>query len=229
MTVRTSKLKEVHADLWEPHNPPSCSGNTYSTILICEHTRKTWILYLRGEDEFVDAFQTWLSKIEAESSCSIKALWADGGGEFISVKLCIFCEKRGITIKYAASYVHKENGLAKRGWRTIVTMKDAMLINNGFLNDFWAEAMETANYLRNRLPTRSRSHGELIPEEAWTDKCQNLSHIRIFGSLVLANIPDKKRSKSNYQKTWQGILIGYSLTPASTSMYGHPRLNKSSL
>ena len=169
---------------------------------MCEHTRKTWTLYLQRKDEFVDAFQAWLPTVEAESSCSMKALRADGGGEFISVKLHTFCKKRGITIKYAAPYVHKENGLAERGWRTIVTMKDAMLIDSGLPNDFWAEAMETANYLRNRLPTRSRSHGELIPEEACTDKRQNLSHIRIFGSLVLANIPDEKRSKSDYQKTW---------------------------
>ena len=70
--------------------------------------------------------------------------------------------------------------------------------------------METANYLWNRLLIRSRSHGELIPEEAWTNKHQNLSHIRIFESFILANIPDKKRSKSDYQKTWQRILIGYS-------------------
>ena len=146
----------------------------------------------------------------------MKALRADGGGEFISVKLRTFCKKRGITIKYVAPYIYKENGLAKWGWRTIVIMKDAMLIDNRLPHDFWVEAIETTNYLQNRLSTRSRSHGELIPEEAWTDKCQNLSYIRIFGSLVLANITDKKRSKSDYQKTWQGNLIGYSL---DTSKY----------
>lgn len=166
MTVTTSKLEKVHADLWGPHDPQSRSGNTYAAILMCKHTRKTWTLYLRGKDEFVDAFQAWLPRVEAESSHSMKALRADGGGEFISVKLRSFCEKRGIEIKYAAPYVHEENGLAERGWRTIVTMKDSMLIDSGLPNDFWAEAMETANYLRNRLPTRSKNYGEVIPEES---------------------------------------------------------------
>lgn len=50
----------------------------------------------------------------------------------------------------------------------------------------------------------------MIPKESWTNKRLNLSRIQIFGILVLANIPEEKRSKSNYQKTWQGILIGYS-------------------
>ena len=139
----------------------------------------------------------------------MKALRADGGGEFISTKLKEFCETQGINIKYATPYLHEENGLAERGWRTLVTMKDSLLIDSGLPNDFWAEAMETSNYLRNRLPTRSRSHRELIPEEAWTNRRQNLSHIRIFGSLVLVDIPHKKRSKSDFQKAWEGILIGY--------------------
>ena len=106
--------------------------------------------------------------------------------------------------------MHEENGFAERGWRTNMTMKDSMLIDNGLPNGFWAEAMETANYLQNRLPTRSQNHGEIIPKEAWTDKRQNFQHVRIFRSLAMSNIPDEKRSKSDYQKVWQGILIGYS-------------------
>lgn len=85
-----------------------------------------------------------------------------------------------------------------------------MLIDSGLPNGFWAEAMETANYSRNRLPTRTKSHGEVIPEECWTGRRQNLQHIRIFGSLALCNIPEERRSKSDLQRVWDGILIGYS-------------------
>lgn len=88
-----------------------------------------------------------------------------GGGEFISIKLRVFCKKRGIALKYAAPYMHKENSLAERGWRRIVTMKDSLLLNSGLPLDFWVEAMDTANYLQNRLPTKSQ-RGEFIPEEA---------------------------------------------------------------
>lgn len=57
ITATTDKLEEVHANLLGPHNPPSQQGSTYAAILICEHTRKTWTLYLQGKDNFVDAFQ----------------------------------------------------------------------------------------------------------------------------------------------------------------------------
>lgn len=56
MTPVNEKLEEVHADLWEPYDPISRSGNVYAAILMCEHTRKSWTLYLRTKDEFVDAF-----------------------------------------------------------------------------------------------------------------------------------------------------------------------------
>lgn len=112
---------------------------------MCEHTRKIWTLYLRTKDVFVDVFQVWLPRVEAESGCKMKALRADGGGEFISIKLEEYCEKQGIIIKYATPYLHEENGLAERGWRTLVTMKDSLLIDSGLPNDLWAEAMETSN------------------------------------------------------------------------------------
>ena len=140
----------------------------------------------------------------------MKILRADDRGEFISHKLRRFWEKRGISIKHTALYMYKENRLAKRGWRTILTMKDSMLIDSGLLNGFWAETMETANYLQNRLPTRSKNHGKMIPEEAWIGRRQDLYYIRIFGSLAFCNILEEKRVKSDHRKVWKGILIGYS-------------------
>ena len=136
MTPTTDKLEEVHADLWGPYNPPSQSGATYTAILMCKHTQKIWTLYLQKKDNFIDVFQAWLPRAEAESGCLMKILRADDRGEFISHKLWTFCERKGILIKYVAPYVHKKNGLAKRGWCTIVTMKYSMLINSGLQNGF---------------------------------------------------------------------------------------------
>ena len=136
-------------------------------ILICEKTKKIWVLYLHSKDKFVDAFQVWLLKVENKSNCTRKAFCTDGEREFIFIKLRTFCEKKSITFKYAAPYMHEENGLTERGWQTIVTMKDLLLLNSRFSLDFWVEVMDIANYLRNRLFTKSQRR-ELISEKAWT-------------------------------------------------------------
>lgn len=74
-------------------------------------------------------------------------LRADEGGEFVSTKLKDICEQKGIAIKYAAPYMHDENKMAKRGWKTVVTMKDSLLVDSGLPLKFWAKAMDTANYI----------------------------------------------------------------------------------
>ena len=88
-------------------------------------------------------------------------------------------------------------------------MINSLLLESGLSNCFWAEAMDTANYLRNRLPTNSQ-RGEIIPEEAWTQRKQNLGYIRVFGSTVHVGIATEKIAKSDTQKTWKKIFLGYS-------------------
>lgn len=65
--------------------------------------------------------------------------------------LKLYCQKRSIKIRYAAPYIHEKNKMAKRCWRILAIIKNALLINSGFLVNFWAEAMDISNYLQNKL------------------------------------------------------------------------------
>ena len=88
-------------------------------------------------------------------------------------------------------------------------MKDSMLLDAKLPNRFWAEAMDTANYLRNRLPTHART---VTPEEAWTEQQPSLKHIQIFDSLLYVHIPAERRVKSDLNWTWKGIFVRYTNT-----------------
>lgn len=46
MIPANDKLEKVHANLSGPHNLSLRSGNVYCAILMCEHTRKIWTLYI---------------------------------------------------------------------------------------------------------------------------------------------------------------------------------------
>lgn len=78
-------------------------------------------------------------------------------------------------------------------------MKDLLVVDNGFPLEFLAEAMDTTNYLQNRVLTNSQ-RGELIPEEEWTGKKQDVSHVKVFGSAINILIPKKKIYKSDIHK-----------------------------
>lgn len=77
----------------------------------------------------------------------MKVLKANGKGKFILIKLKQYCQQRGIAIKYITLYLNKQNSFAKKGWKILVIMKNSLLINIGLSSNFWAKAIEIANYL----------------------------------------------------------------------------------
>ena len=70
---------------------------------------------------------------------------------------------------------------------------------------FWGEAINTANYLQNRLPTKVTNK---TPYELWFNTKPNLKHLRVFGCKAFAYIHKSKRGKLDY-KAEGGIFIGY--------------------
>lgn len=104
--------------------------------------------------------------MEVKSECLKKTLRIDDVREFILIKLWQFCKKRGIAIKYTTPYVHKENNITEKRWHIFVTIKNSLLIDSRLLNHFKAKVMETANYLRNRLPMKTKTYEEMISKKA---------------------------------------------------------------
>eukprot|EP00253_Pinus_taeda_P005463 PITA_05463 len=69
-------------------------------------------------------------------------------------------------------------------------MANCMLQSKGLSLSFWAEAINCANYIINRTPTKVLKN--ITPEEAWSSIKPDVSHFRIFGSEAWAHIPDEK-------------------------------------
>lgn len=82
-----------------------------------------------------------------------------------------------------------------------------LLIQAGLPAMFWAEAVNTANYIRNRCP--SKAINGKTPFEMWTGRVPKVKHLRNFGDRVLCL--DNRQGKSKLQKkTKEGIFLGYS-------------------
>jgi hypothetical protein len=83
-----------------------------------------------------------------------------------------------------------------------------MLNEKNLLNYFWAEAIATVVYIMNRTPIVA-VHG-MTPQEKFTCKKPNVSHLRVFGYIAYVHVLNKKRSKL-YPKAEKCIFIRYSL------------------
>jgi hypothetical protein len=70
----------------------------------------------------------------------------------------------------------------------------------------WAEATMTTVYVQNRLPHSAL--GLKTPEEMFTGKKLEVSHLKIFGCPVFICIPKEKRNKLEPSGK-KGIFVGY--------------------
>ena len=64
----------------------------------------------------------------------------------------------------------------------------------GLAKSYWAEAVATAAYLKNRTPTRSLE-GDITPYERWYERRCDVSRLRVFGCIAYARIPPQMRQK----------------------------------
>ena len=86
-------------------------------------------------------------------------------------------------------------------------MANCRLQSQGLSLCFWEEAINCANYIVNRTPTKVLKN--ITPKQAWSSIKQNVSHFRVFGSEARAHIHDEKH-KVLKPKSEKCIFVGYS-------------------
>jgi transposase InsO family protein len=93
--------------------------------------------------------------MENQKGKTVKWIQSDNGTEYINNDFEKLLKKRGITRRLTVPYNPEQNGISERKNRTLLDMARCLLIESGLPSSFWAEAVNTANYLRNRCPSKS--------------------------------------------------------------------------
>jgi len=70
-------------------------------------------------------------------------------------------------------------------------MAHSMFKEKNLPNKYWGATLKYAIYILNICPTKSLENS--IPEEAWTGRKLDVSHIMIFGYVAYAHVPNKLR------------------------------------
>ena len=182
----TGILNYIHADLWGPSRHPTQGGGRYFLSLIDDFSRKVWVYILKTKEEAFQRFKEWRKLVEVQTGRKVKTLRTDNGLEFVKTEFEVFCQTEGIQRHKTVSYTPQQTGLAERMNKTLLERVRCMLLSAKLPKSFWGEAVNTAAYLINRSP--STTLGFKVPEEVWSGRKPDLTHLRIFGCVAYAHV-----------------------------------------
>ncbi|GKB01420.1 ribonuclease H-like domain-containing protein [Tanacetum coccineum] len=147
--------------------------------------------------------------LENQLNHKVKIIRCDHGTEFKNHAMNEFCAKKGIKREFSVARTPQQNGVAERKNRTLIEAARTMLADSLLPIPFWAEAVNTACYVLNRvLVTKPQNK---TPYELLIGKPPSISFMRPFGCpLTILNTLDPLGKFDG--KSDEGYLLGYSTT-----------------
>lgn len=190
-----------------PHRPPivvSFDGFNSYLLIVDAKAHYTWVFLTATKSPPADIIHKHLQRF---GCCDgYRAICVDHGGElFGSTQFCRAVADANYVLEPTSSGVHHRNGRVECLNRTFAVMVRALLYGAGLPPKFWSAALTHAVYLKNRLWHQALGH---TPFEAFFQCPPDLSHLRIFGSLLIDRQPNSPRCKLDNHTT-QGIFLHF--------------------
>ena len=204
----TKMLELVHSDVCGPLETPSLGGSQYFITFIDDFSKWTVVYMMKKKSDSLKCFEKFHNIAQTHTGGSkIKVLRTDNGGEYISAAFKSYLEQHGITHHTTIPYTPQQNGVAERMNRTLIDLVRSMLHAKNMDKKFWAEALNTAVYIRNRAISRALPDCT-TPYQRWHGTKPDLSHCRVFGSKCFYVLPKNKVKKLD-PRAREAIFVGY--------------------
>ncbi|GJT48338.1 putative ribonuclease H-like domain-containing protein [Tanacetum coccineum] len=201
-------LQMLHMDLFGPTSVRSINHKTYCLVVTDDFSRFSWVFFLATKDETSGILKTFITGIENQINHKVKIIRCDNGTEFKNNDMNQFCGMKGIKREFSVARTPQQNGVAKRKNRTLIEATRTMLADSLLPTTFWAEAVNTACYVQNRVLV-TKPHNK-TPYELLHGKPPSISFMRPFGCPVtILNTLDPLGKFDG--KADEGFLVGYSI------------------
>ncbi|GJR94486.1 putative ribonuclease H-like domain-containing protein [Tanacetum coccineum] len=200
-------LQMLHMDLFGPTFVKSLMKKMYCLVVTDDFSRFSWVFFLATKDETSEILKTFITGIENLIDLRVKVIRCDNGTEFKNRVMNQFCEMKGIKREFSVARTPQQNGVAERKNRTLIEAARTMLVDSKLPTTFWAEAVNTACYVQNRVLV-IKPHNK-TPYELFLGRKPALSFMRPFGCPVtILNTIDHLGKFDG--KADEGFFVGYS-------------------
>ncbi|GJW16665.1 putative ribonuclease H-like domain-containing protein [Tanacetum coccineum] len=209
-------LELLHMDLFGPVSVESINKKRYCLVVTDDFSRFSWVFFLATKDETSEILCNLIIGLENQLSHNVKIIRCDNGTEFKNHAMNELCAKKGIKREFSVARTPQQNGVAERKNRTLIEAARTMLADSLLPIPFWAEAVNTACYVLNRvLVTKPQNK---TPYELLIGKSPSISFMRPFGCpLTILNTLDSLGKFDG--KSDEGYLLGYSTSSKAFRVY----------
>nr|KYP76032.1 Retrovirus-related Pol polyprotein from transposon TNT 1-94 [Cajanus cajan] len=203
-----SPFDVIHSDVWGPSRIPSLLGHRYYVTFIDDFSRCTWIFLMKNRSELFNIFLSFYSEIKTQFGKVIRILRSDNAKEYFSDCFKSFMASHGILHQSSCPHTPQQNGVAERKHRHIVDTARTLLLNANAPPKLWGDAVLTAGYLINRMPSSVLNdqvpHSLLYP----LDPLYSV-HPRVFGCTCFVHDLFSGRAKLS-ARAIKCVFLGYS-------------------
>ncbi|GJS61239.1 retrovirus-related pol polyprotein from transposon TNT 1-94 [Tanacetum coccineum] len=217
-------LHMLHMDLFGPTNVRNLMRKSYCLVVTDDYSRFSWVFFLATKDETSGILKNFITEIENQLDSKVKVIRSDNGTEFKNSIMNQLCEEKGIKREFSVARTPQQNGVAKRKNRTLIEAARTMLVDSRLPITFWAEAVNTACYVLNRVLV-TKPHNK-TPYELIRGRPPLIEFMKPFGCHVtILNTRDhlgKFDGKAN-----EGYFVGYYVVSKAIRIFDTDSLTKS--
>ncbi|GKA65291.1 putative ribonuclease H-like domain-containing protein [Tanacetum coccineum] len=179
----TKPLHTLHMDLFGPTSVSSLNHKWYCLVVTDDFSRFTWTFFLKSKDETSSILRNFITEIENLKDLKVKIIRCDNGGEFRNKEMDELCTRKGIKREFSNARTPQQNGVAERRNRTLIEAARTMLADAKLPVTFWAEAVNTACYVQNRVLVNKSQNK--TPYELFNGRSPAIGFLRPFGCHVM--------------------------------------------
>nr|GEY66664.1 hypothetical protein [Tanacetum cinerariifolium] len=205
----TKPLHTLHMDLFGPTSVSSLNHKWYCLVVTDDFSRFTWTFFLKTKDETSGILRNFITEIENLKELKVKIIKCDNRGEFRNKEMNDFCSRKWIKREFSNARTPQHNGVAEKRNRTLIEAARTMLADAKLPVTFWAEAVNTACYVQNRVLVNKSQNK--TPYELFNGRTPAIGFLKPFRCHVMILNTLDNLGKFD-AKGDEGYFIGYSMS-----------------
>ena len=196
----------LHVDIWGPCPYKTYDGAVYFLSIVDDKSRATWVHLMATKSAAFPLLKTFITYVEKQYEATVKIIRTDNGLEFKDSSALEFYKTQGITHQTTCVDTPQQNGIVERKHQHLLQIVRALLFQSNIPNKFWGDALLTAVYLINRMPSSVLNNQS--PFEVLYNTKPTYDNLRTFGGLCYAATLKRNRDKLQSRAN-PCIFIGY--------------------